>query len=68
MNIEGSPAKAVPEAVRSRPTPQSELLKVVPESVRNRAPTPPEGTSLQQTATWPRPPKDPPVEVNEMDT
>ena len=68
MNIEGPPAKAVPEAVKSRPMPQSALFKAVLESVRNRAPPPPEGTSLQQTATWLRPRKDPPVEVNEMDT
>ena len=28
---------------------------------------PPEGTPLQQAATWPGPPKDPPVEVDEME-
>ena len=39
----------------------------MPECVRNRASLPPEGTPLQQTATWPGPPKDPPVEVGEME-
>ena len=31
MNFEGPLVKAVPEAVRNRPTPQSSLRKAVPE-------------------------------------
>ena len=50
------PIKAVPEAARNRPTPQSALFKAVPEGVRNRALPPSEGTPLQQTATWLGPP------------
>ena len=48
-----------PEAVRNRPTPQSAPFSAVPEWVRGRAPLPPEGAPLQQTATWPSPPVDP---------
>ena len=33
----------------------------------SRAPPPPEGTSVRQTATWFGPPADPPAEVNEME-
>ena len=33
----------------------------------NKAPPAPEGAPLQQTATWPGPPKDPPAEVEEME-
>ena len=36
MNIEGPPVKAVPKAVRNRPSPQSSLLKAVPECVRSK--------------------------------
>ena len=67
VNIEAPPAKAVPEAVRNRPTPQSALFEAVPRWVRSRAPPPPEGTPLQHTATWPGPPTDPPAEVEEME-
>ena len=67
MNIEGPPVKAVPEAVRNRPTTQSALFKAVPEWVRSRAPPPPEGTPLQQTATWPSPPTDLPGEQEETE-
>ena len=67
MNIEGSPVKAVPKAVRNRPTPQSSPLKAVPECMRGRAPPPQEGTPLRQTATWLGPPSDPPVVVNETE-
>ena len=56
MNIAGSPVKAKTTPVRA-----------VPERVRSGAPPPPEGTPLQQTAPWPGPPKDPPVEVDEME-
>ena len=46
-SMERPPVKAVPGAVRDRPTPQSAPHKAVPECVRNRAPLPPEGTQLQ---------------------
>ena len=42
-------------------------FKAVPEGMRSRAPPPPEATLLQQTATWPGPPTDPPAEVKEME-
>ena len=45
----GPPVKAVLEAVRNRPTPQSG------NRMRNRAPPPPEGTSLQIRPTSPGP-------------
>ena len=67
MNIEGPPVKAVPKAVRNRPTPQSSPFTAVPECMRSRAPLPQEGTPLRQTATWLGPPADPPVVVNEME-
>ena len=41
--------------------------KAVPECLRSRAPPPSEGTLLQQTATWPGPPADPPTGVGEME-
>ena len=50
MNVGGLLVKAVPEAVRNRPSPQSAPYKAVPECVRNRAP-PPEGTPLQLRPT-----------------
>ena len=37
MNIEGPPVKAVPKAVRNRPSPQSSPFKAAPECVRSRA-------------------------------
>ena len=67
MNIEGPPAEGVPEAVRNMPTLQSSPFKAVPECMSSRAPPPPEGTSVRQTATWFGPPADPPAEVNEME-
>ena len=67
MNLEGPSVKAVLESVRRRPTPQSSQYRAVPEGMRSRAPPPPEGTPLSQTATWPGPPADPPADVNEMD-
>ena len=54
MNIEGPTVKAVPEAVRNRPTTQSALFKAVPEWVRSRA-------------TWPSPPTDLPDEQEETE-
>ena len=35
--------------------------------MRSKAPPPPEGAPLEQSATWPVPPKDPPAEVDEME-
>ena len=61
MNEEGPPAKAVPEAVRNRPTPHSAPFKAVLQCVRNRAPLAPEGTPPQERQTWPRPPSAPPL-------
>ena len=61
-----APAKAVPEAVRKRPTPQSAPCKAVPERAKNRAPPQPEGTRLEELPTWPGPPSDAPREVDEM--
>ena len=58
MSMEGPPVKAVSEAVKRRHTPRTTLFRATPEFVRNRAPPPPEGTLLQQTATWPGPPGD----------
>ena len=40
MNIEAPPVKAVPEAVRNRPTPQNSRFKAVPEWERSEAPHP----------------------------
>ena len=41
MSSGGPPAEAVPEAIKSRPTPLSALVvKAVPESVRSGAPPP----------------------------
>ena len=37
------------------------------EWVRSRAPVPPEGTPLLQIAIWLGPPKDPPVDVDDME-
>ena len=60
--------KMKPESVRRGPTPQNSLFsKAVPECMRSKAPLPREGTLMQQTATWPDPPKDPPAEVEEME-
>ena len=57
-----------PESVRRGLTPQNSLLvKAVPECMRSKAPPPPEKTLMQQTATWPDPPKDQPAEVEEME-
>ena len=64
MNIDGPPVKAVPEAVRNRSAPQRTLFKAAPESMRSRAPPPSKGTPLQQTATWPGPPVDPPEAID----
>ena len=66
MNVEGTLVKAVPEA-RNRPTPQSSPFKAVPEWGWIRALPRPEGTPLQQTATWHGPPTDPPAEVKEVE-
>ena len=63
MNIEGPPVKAVPESITRRHKPQSSNYKAVPECLRSRALPPREWTPLQQTATWPGPPKDPPAEA-----
>ena len=65
MNFEEQRVKAVPEAIRNRPTPQSTLFKSAPESMKNRSLPPPEGTPAHQKVTWPGQPKDPP-EVNDM--
>ena len=62
MNIED----ATPASARRIPLPQISPFKAAPESMRSRPPPPPEGTHLQQTATWPRPAVDPP-EVNDME-
>ena len=67
MNKEGPPVKAVPEVVRHRPTPQSSPVKTAPACKQGRAPTPPEGTPLQQTPTWLGSPRDQPAEVNETE-
>ena len=41
MNSEAPPAEAVPEAIKSRPTPlRAQVAKAVPESVRSGAPPP----------------------------
>ena len=66
MNFERWSVKAVPEAVKRRPTQQSSHCKAVPEGMRSRAPPPPEGTPLQIWPTWPGSPNEPPVEVEEM--
>ena len=45
--------------------PKRTTVKAVPECLRNRAPPPPKGTPLQQTATCHVPPSDPPPESAE---
>ena len=67
MIFEGPPVEAAPESVRRRPTPQSSFFKAVPEGLRSRSPLPPVRTPLQQAATWPASPVDPPAEMNEME-
>ena len=62
MNIEEPPVKAVPEAVRNRPMPQSTPVTAVSERARSRAPPPPGGTPPQRTATWPSPQTGPPAD------
>ena len=64
-SVERPQVKAVPEAVRNRPMPQSAPFKAVLECVRSRAPPPPEGTPLRERPTWPVPPSaPPPLEVS----
>ena len=63
MNTGGSPVKAVPEAVTG---PRRNVRHSKPW-VRSRAPFPPEGPPLQQTAARLGPSTDPPGEVEEME-
>ena len=55
MNIEAPPVKAVPEAVRNRPAPQSSRFKAVPEWARSEAPHPPrrDTTAVGCNMAWP---------------
>ena len=53
MHVEGPPVKAVPEAVRNRPTPQRALCNAVLECVRNRAQPAPERTPLHERQICP---------------
>ena len=66
MNVEEPLVKAVPESGRRSPTQQSSPFTAAPESAGSRAPAPPEGTPLKQTATRPGPPVDLP-EVRDME-
>ena len=65
MHVEVPPVKALPEAVRNKPTRQSAPLKAVPEHVRNLAPPAPGGPPPQARETWPGPPSAPPPELDD---
>ena len=64
MNIEAPPVKAVS---KTGPRCKVRVSKQCQNGQGAKRRIHPEGTPLQQAATWPGKPKDPPVEVDEME-
>ena len=67
MDIEGPRQKLCRSPSGEDPRRKVRFTKAVPDCMRSKASRPPDGTPLQQTATWPGPPKDPSAEVKEME-
>ena len=67
MDIERTPVKAVPEAVRNRPTQQRSPCTAVPECMHGTAPRPSEGTPLQIRPIWRDPLEEPSAEAEAVE-